>query len=156
MSTDQTYSWISEMVPEDVYRKNLEIAASIYKDYSEVIDRAGLGPRNKKKLKQVIDDYTSVKWMYACREEWLLLVLAAVTGFFVKAFETQNRYAPMPFKKQITYEKLCSRMDCVDLLRPEEKKRILETAGFRAEEGPGRECVSVNYMDIIRRYRAAC
>lgn len=156
MSTDQTYSWISEMVPEDVYRKNLEIAASIYKDYSEVIDRAGLGPRNKKKLKQVIDDYTSVKWMYACREEWLLLVLAAVTGFFVKAFETQNRYAPMPFKKQITYEKLCSRMDCVDLLRPEEKKRILETAGFRAEAGPGRECVSVNYMDIIRRYRAAC
>ena len=155
MSTDQTYSWISEMVPEDVYRKNLEIAASIYKDYSEVIDRAGLGPRNKKKLKQVIDDYTSVKWMYACREEWLLLVLAAVTGFFVKAFETQNRYAPMPFKKQITYEKLCSRMDCVDLLRPEEKKRILETAGFRAEAGPGRECVSVNYMDIIRRYRAA-
>ena len=155
MNMDQTYNWISEMVPEDVYRKNLEIAASIYKDYSEVIDRAGLGPRNKKKLKQVIDDYTSVKWMYACREEWLLLVLAAVTGFFVNAFETQIRYAPMPFRKQITYEKLCSRMDCVDLLRPEEKKRILETAGFSAEAGSGRECVSVNYMDIIRRYRAA-
>jgi len=155
MNMDQTYNWISEMVPEDVYRKNLEIAASIYKDYSEAIDRAGLGPRNKKKLKQVIDDYTSVKWMYACREEWLLLVLAAVTGFFVNAFETQIRYAPMPFRRQITYQKLCSRMDCVDLLRPEEKKRILETAGFSAEAGSGRECVSVNYMDIIRKYRAA-
>ena len=143
------------MVPEDVYRKNLEIAASIYKDYSEAIDRAGLGPRNKKKLKQVIDDYTSVKWMYACREEWLLLVLAAVTGFFVNAFETQIRYAPMPFRRQITYQKLCSRMDCVDLLRPEEKKKILETAGFSVKTESGHEFISVNYMDIIRKYRAA-
>ena len=39
------------MVPEDVYWKNLKAAASIYKDCSEVIDRAGLGPRNKKRLK---------------------------------------------------------------------------------------------------------
>ena len=155
MNMDQTYNWISEMVPEDVYRKNLEIAESIYKDYSSAIDRAGLGPRNKKRLKQVIDDYTSIKWMYACREEWLLLVLAAVTGFFVNAFETQIRYAPMPFRKQITYQKLCSRMDCVDLLRPEEKKKILETAGFSVKTGSGHEFISVNYMDIIRKYRAA-
>lgn len=43
MNMDQTYNWINEMVPEDVYRKNLEIAESIYKDYSSAIDRAGLG-----------------------------------------------------------------------------------------------------------------
>lgn len=147
--------WMSSLVPEAVYRKNTDTAASIYKDYCAVIDLAGLGPRNKKKLRQVIDEYTSIKWMYACKEEWILLVLAAVTGFFVNAFETQIRYAPAPFRKQITYENLCARMDCVDLLRPGEKKKILAAAGFAAEIKSGYKCVTVNYMDIVRRYRAA-
>ena len=147
--------WITTLVPEEVYRKNLETAAAIYKDYSTVIDRAGLGSRNKKKLKQVIDEYTTVKWMYACREEWLLLVLAAVTSFFVKAFKTQIRYSPSAFKEHITYEYLCRHMDCVDLLRPAEKREILEEAGFDLEKEAYSGGPVINYMDIIRRYRAA-
>lgn len=147
--------WMTSLVPEAVYRKNMETAASIYKDYSSVIDLAGLGPRNKKKLRQVINQYTCIKWMYACKDEWILLVLAAVTGFFVNAFETQIKYAPAPFRKQITYENLCSRMDCVDLLRPEERKKILAAAGFKTEMRSGYECRSVSFIDIVRRYRAA-